>query len=53
MVTKNCEHSACGNAFKARLSEHKRGGARYCSKSCKAQAQAERTTTTTEEDTNK
>lgn len=42
MVTKDCEHAKCGKPFTARRSDHKRGWARYCSKSCKALAQAAR-----------
>lgn len=44
-ITKACEHAPCSKQFTTRVADHKRGWGRYCSKSCKALAQAERSNT--------
>ena len=41
MTNRKCK--ACGDPFKARTADVKRGWARYCSKSCKAREQEGRT----------
>lgn len=38
-----CKNPKCGGMFEARVADRKRGWARYCSKSCKAQHQESRT----------
>lgn len=38
LVKKNCE--CCKNEFTARLADHLRGWARFCSRACKARHQA-------------
>lgn len=35
--------ACCGDPFKARVADRKRGWARFCSKSCKAKKQEQRT----------
>jgi hypothetical protein len=39
-ITKKCEY--CGTSFEAALSEHKRGYARYCSRSCGTKGSAQK-----------
>lgn len=39
-IEAECEH--CKGTFKARLADIRRGWGKYCSKPCKARAQAER-----------
>ena len=41
MITKKCK--TCGTSFSARLADHNRGWAKFCSKSCKAKKQEQLT----------
>jgi hypothetical protein len=41
MVDKNCEH--CGKAIKVRQADLNRGWGKFCSKSCKAKRQEQKT----------
>lgn len=43
MSTVECKCKTCGGLFTARVADRKRGWARYCSKSCKAVKQEQRT----------
>lgn len=42
-VKVNCQNPKCRAQFEARVADRKRGWARYCCKSCKAQHQEQRT----------
>jgi hypothetical protein len=42
-VERKCENKQCGKSFTARFADVKRGWARFCSKSCKAVKQEQRT----------
>jgi hypothetical protein len=37
-----CENKSCGSTMRVRTADVKRGWGRFCSKSCKAQAQSRR-----------
>jgi hypothetical protein len=43
MVDRKCANKQCGEIFSARVADVKRGWARFCSKSCKAHVQEQRT----------